>query len=101
VLREAANRVTIDCWYQRHSVVQLVSILGGVGEEGGGVQVGRTEQHLDISYKNIKHAFFQPAENAKDQCVTLIHFNLVRSPLWSRPRLDSRGVACTESELSA
>ena len=41
--------------------------------------VGRsnTDHHLDISYKNIKHAFFQPAENAKDQCVTLIHFNLL------------------------
>jgi hypothetical protein len=28
VRREAANRVTIDCWYQR--AVQLVSTLGSV-----------------------------------------------------------------------
>ena len=33
-------------------------------------------QHLEIPYKNVKHAFFQPAVNARDQCITLIHFNL-------------------------
>lgn len=33
-------------------------------------------QNLSIPYKNIKHAFFQPAENARDQCITLIHFTL-------------------------
>jgi len=39
-------------------------------------QVARTmDQRLDIPYRNIKHAFFQPADNAKDQCVTLIHFH--------------------------
>eukprot|EP00854_Cymbomonas_tetramitiformis_P003190 gene3190-4036_t len=32
--------------------------------------------YVDISYKNIKHAFYQPAENAKDQLQTLIHFHL-------------------------
>ncbi|PRP76098.1 FACT complex subunit SPT16 [Planoprotostelium fungivorum] len=29
--------------------------------------------HVDVMYKNIKHAFFQPAEN---EAITLIHFHL-------------------------
>jgi hypothetical protein len=38
VRREAANRVTINCWYQRDSAVQLVSTLGSVDSERVSVQ---------------------------------------------------------------
>ena len=33
----------------------------------------RQEEKVDIMYRNIKHAFFQPAEK---EMITLVHFHL-------------------------
>lgn len=58
---------------------------------------GRGEE-VDVMYRNIKHAFFQPAQN---EMITLVHFHLIHpimvgrmgsmAPAWRR------GVLCGRS----
>eukprot|EP00958_Prasinococcus_capsulatus_P001992 scaffold179_cov368-Prasinococcus_capsulatus_cf.AAC.32 len=56
--------------------------LGGRGKKlpgwleahANGFRYSTRDQHVDILYANIKHAFFQPAES---EMITLLHFHLV------------------------
>jgi nucleosome binding factor SPN SPT16 subunit len=52
--------------------------------------------HIDILFKNIKHAFFQPAEN---EVITIIHFHLWHPIMVGKKKTSVRVAATQMLEL--